>query len=380
MNIAVVANTAWYLQNFRLNLMRRLRACGHHVIAVSGPGDVSLLREEGIPHRAIPLSEGGKGPAGELRAVLRLRAVLKAERIDVALSYTPKGNLYTALARTGVQCRQVANVSGLGSSFLAHNWVSLIVHLLYRVTLKRVDWTFFQNEDDRQLFIEQGLVRPERCERIMGSGVDLTRFAFEPLPPADRGPVFLMIARAIADKGVREYAQAAAELKRQRPQARCRLLGSTQSGNPTAIPASEIEQWATTGVLEVLGHQGDVRPAIREASCVVLPSYREGLARSLLEGAAMGRPLIATDVPGCREVIDDDANGFLCRPRDAASLLEAMVRYCDCAPVRRAEMGRHSRQKVEATFSEEAVLRRYEDVLANLDPRGEALRARTYTR
>ena len=359
MKLAVVANSAWYIANFRLALMVALRERGHDVVAISASDDdVARIDAAGFRHRAITLSGRGTRLLGELDSLRALRRVLRDEHVEVALSYTPKGNIYTALARRTSVCRQVANVSGLGSSFIRQDWLTHLVNGLYRVAFRRVDHVFFQNEDDRRIFIDAGLSKAAISERIPGSGVDLRHFTFESLPPLtpDAGPTFLLVARLLGDKGVREFAAAARLLRRRCPEVRFQLLGKLGADNPSAITAAELADWVAAGDIEYLGYHTDVRPFIRAATCVVLPSYREGVPRTLLEAAAMGRPLVATDVPGCRDPIDNGRNGLLCRARDAASLAETMECIVAMSDTQRASMGLQSRRKMETEFSDAIVI------------------------
>jgi glycosyltransferase involved in cell wall biosynthesis len=369
--IAVVANSAWYIANFRLALMAALRERGHEVVAISAnDDDVVRINAAGFRHRVIPLSGRGTRLLGELASLRALRRALREELADIALSYTPKGNIYTAFARRASTCRQIANVSGLGSSFIRQDWLTQLVRGLYRVAFRRVDHVFFQNEDDRRVFIDSGLIDAATSERIPGSGVDLRHFAFESLPVLTEGarPTFLMIARLLGDKGVREFVAAARTLRERYPKARCQLLGKLGADNPSAIAPRELADWIAGGDVEYLGYHVDVRPFISAATCVVLPSYREGVPRTLLEAAAMGRPLVATDVPGCRDTIDNGCNGWLCRARDVASLTEAMHRVVAMSDAQRAAMGVQSRRKMEAGFSDTIVVDRYLRVVEALAP------------
>jgi glycosyltransferase involved in cell wall biosynthesis len=200
---------------------------------------------------------------------------------------------------------------------------------------------------------------------LPGSGVDLERFA--PAPPQDGPPVFLLVGRLLRDKGVAEFVDAARSLRSLLPGARFQLLGPIDEGNRTAITRSELESWVAEGIVENLGTTDDVRPFIAAATAVVLPSYREGLPRSLLEAGAMARPLIAADVPGCRDIVEDGINGLLCEVRNAASLASAMQRMAELPGGERAAMAEAARRKVQERFSEKFVVRAYLDVLAALD-------------
>jgi glycosyltransferase involved in cell wall biosynthesis len=371
--VAVVANSCWYLYNFRRNLMEALREAGHEVIAVA-PADayVQRLRQTGVEVGTFALDPRGTNPVRELRSVLALRRLLRSKGMDVALSYTPKGNLYTALAQLGTRGRQVANISGLGTAFVRSNWLTPLLRAAYRVLFRHASWVFFQNEDDRQMFLQAATVRANRCSRLPGSGVDLQHFAPQPLPSCvDVGPVtFLLVARMLRDKGIGEYVGAARTLQRSRPgMARFLLLGFLDAGNPSAISADEMARWVADGSVEYLGPSDDIRPHMAAADCAVLPSYyREGVPRSLLEAAAMGRPVITTDSVGCRDAVEDGVTGFLCRPRDVADLTRNIERFIDMPPTARVAMGRQARARMEREFDERLVIHQYLKVVDGVAP------------
>jgi glycosyltransferase involved in cell wall biosynthesis len=236
---------------------------------------------------------------------------------------------------------------------------------LYRFAFRRSHRVFFHNAEDLGIFVDQKIVRAGQGRVIPGSGVDLDHFrpADE---PANAAPVFLFIGRAIRDKGIGEFVQAARELRERVPEARFQILGNPDPGNPTSVSAAEFQSWVDEGLVEHLGEHADVRPFIRGASAIVLPSYREGMSRALLEAAAMGKPLVGTDVAGCREMIDEGVTGALCAPRDAASLASAMERLARLSPQARARLGRAARAKVEGEFGEQIVVDAYLEALAEV--------------
>jgi glycosyltransferase involved in cell wall biosynthesis len=371
MRTAIVANTAWYLVNFRLNLIKALLDEGHVVVAVA-PYDANhaaILCKTGVTFAPVAISGSGINPFRELLSILHLRKVLKQHRVNLVLSYTPKGNLYSALSALACGVPFVPNVSGLGRSFIRRNWVTRVVKLLYRLTLSRARRVFFQNLDDMAVFVEAGLVPRERCVRLPGSGVDLARFTLHPLPDRDPlQPAFLLVARLMWDKGVGEYANAARLVLKRYPLARFQLLGFLDVDNPSAVPRSQVEAWVEEGVLSYLGHTDDVRPFLMDADCVVLPSYREGVPRTLLEAAAMGRPVITTDAPGCRDTVVHGETGWLCRPGDAADLADKMLAYMETSPNERATMGRKGRARIETEFDERFVIDAYLRELRAMQP------------
>lgn len=369
MKIAVIANSAWYLYNFRRNLMRALSAQGHTPVAI-GPSDAyaDRLRQEGFAYRPLALAAAGTNPLRELHTLWALRRALVEEHIDIAFTFTPKPNIYTGLAARGLRLVHVPNVSGLGRVFIHPTLLTPLVLQLYRMAFRRSDRVIFQNEDDREVFVRHRLVPAGKTLRVPGSGVDLERFAPAPVPAAGEPVVFLLVARTLWDKGVGEFVAAARALRREQPRLRFELLGSSASTNPAAIPLDTLRGWVAEGVISHTEHVDDVRPHIAGAHCVVLPSYREGLPRTLLEAAAMARPLIATDVPGCRDTVEDGVNGFLCSVADPSALESAMRRFLALNEGERVAMGAAGRQRVERLFSESSVLATYTSIAAQARP------------
>lgn len=362
MRILMVSNTAWYLFNFRLRLMQALREAGHEVVAAAPPDAwLPRLREAGFEVEELKLSGAGTNPLTELASVRQLTGIFRRRRAELVFSFTPKGNLYSALACIVLRRHFVPNVSGLGRTSIKRSPLTLLVRLLYRLTLRRATHVFFQNDDDLESFVAQGLVTRERSERLPGSGVDLDRFRPRPRAAlrAPDAPAFLLVARMMWDKGVGEYVEAARLVRRQHPQAEFRLLGFVDVQNPSAITRAQMAAWEAEGLVRYLGPTDDVAPFLADADCVVLPSYREGLPRTLLEAAAMARPIVTTDAPGCRDTVIDGASGFLCKVADAPDLAAALLRFVALPAEERTAMGRVGRDHVEQRFDERRVLQAY---------------------
>lgn len=364
--VVLAANSIWNITNFRAGLVRGLQEAGYSpvVLAPADRGGEARLEELGIDLIPLELDRSGLNPLADLMLLLRCRRALKRIRPTAFLGFTAKPNIYGAIAASSLRIPVIANVSGLGTAFMRRGLLQRIVSLLYRRAFRRASTVFFHNPDDRRLFLDRGIVREVQARLLPGSGIDLDRFAPAPLPSG--APIFLLIARLLGDKGIREYVAAARMLRPHLSGARFQLLGGIDEGNRTSIDRPELEAWREEGVIEYMGETTDVRPFIREANAVVLPSYSEGLPRSLLEGGAMGRPLVATDVPGCRELVVEDVNGFLCEVRNPGSLADAMRRLADLPDERRAAMGAESRRKVQEGFSEKVVVRAYLDALDSL--------------
>ena len=264
-----------------------------------------------VRFHAMPLKRTGLNPLADYRFLRFFTRFLKAERPDLMFSYTIKSVIYGSLAahRAGVP-RIFALMTGLGYAFtdgnLKQRLVGRVARALYRRALPHNDAVFFQNPDDLQLFLDLGLLRDaRRAVRVNGSGVDLERFGFQ--PPPSGPPVFLLVARLLRDKGIVEYAEAARLLKPRHPQARFQLVGP-HDANPSAISRQQLDAWRSEGIIEYPGATDDVRPFLAGAGVFVLPSYREGTPMSVLEAMAVGRPIVTTDVPGCRETVVPGGN------------------------------------------------------------------------
>lgn len=363
MKLAIVANSAWYLQNFRLNLALHLREQGHEPIFIApADGYENRLTAQGFAFHPWALSSAGTRPLQELRAVLALRRLLQELAVAAVLSYTPKGNIYSGLGVGRRGLRFLPNVSGLGRAFIEPGLLLRAVPLLYRLALRHAHRVVFQNEDDREHFLRLRLVARERTLRVPGSGVDLQRF--QPAPPNGPARRFLMVARLLRDKGVHEFVAAARRIRAERPDCEFVLLGSSHSPNPSAVDAATLASWRAEGCVRHIEQVDDVVPELARADCVVLPSYREGVPRSLLEAAAMGKPLIASDVPGCRDAVRHGLNGLLCPARDAAALEQALRQMLAEPPERLRQMGLAGRALMEQAFDERLVFAAYDRLLA----------------
>ena len=367
MKIALVANTSWYLYNFRRNLMTELESKGHQVLAIGSSDDYApRLKAEGFSQKAISFSQAGVNPFREIRTVQELRKLLLAEDVDVVLSWTPKGNIYSALALIGQKRPLIANVSGLGRAFIHRSWITLIVRQLFKVALDRANVIFFQNKDDCNMFVAQGLVDAKRSQLLPGSGVDLSRFQPRPSSASDDCIHVLMISRLLWSKGVQEYVDAARMMRSDDVRWRFQILGAIDGAGSSGVQRAQLESWIEEGVVDYLGTSDDVRDVIAAADCVVLPSYREGLPRSMLEAAAMARPILTTNVPGCRDCVDEGVNGFMFQPQDASDLVRALNKFKSLDQDARVQMGAAGRRKVEMEFDERIVIDRYLIAISSL--------------
>jgi len=364
--IVFAANSAWNILNFRMNLVRAVFAAGLKPVALVPPGEGEAeLRKAGLTVHTIPMSSDDTSPLSGFLLVVRYIRALRGIEPAALLGFTPKPNIFGSMAASALGVPIINNVTGLGTAFIHGGILGKLVPSLYRVALRRSHRVFFHNDDDRDLFLAQRLVGPEQARVIPGSGVDLQRFKASPLPARSANLTFLFIGRLMWEKGVREFVEAARMVKDQAPSARFQILGPTDGGK-RGVPASEIDRWKREGLVEYLGTAADVRPFIKAADCVVLPSYREGMPRVLLEAAAMGRPLIGVDVPGCRHIVREGETGFLAEARSTSSLADTMLRMIRLDPKARGTMGRAAREVVEKEFSEDLVEQAYLEALGSI--------------
>ena len=356
MKVVVLASLAYSLLNFRRTLLEAMVNAGHEVIACAPEDDREIaaqLAAIGVDYQPVPMQRANSNPFADLRTLWRYVRLLRTERPDIVLAYTQKPIIYGGIATRIVGgMRFFAMVSGLGYAFTedggrARSLLRGIVRTLYRFGVGRAENIFVFNSDDRGEMTRHAILRPgQTVTQVPGSGIDITAFRACPLP--DGPPVFLMIARLLRDKGLHEYVEAARRVRREMPEARFRLLGPLDV-NPACIKRSELDSWVAEGAIEYLGETDDVRPYLADATVYVLPSYREGLPRTVLEAMATGRAIITTDAPGCRETVIEGKNGFLVPVRDPAALAEAMMRFVD-NPSLTTSMGQRSRQLAEERY------------------------------
>jgi len=367
LRITLVCNTAWAIYTYRQGLIRELVARGVEV-TVLAPRDrtFDLLGAMGCHCIELPVASKGTNPRDDLRTLWALYRHYRTIRPHIVFHYTIKPNIYGSIAAKLAGVDSVAVTTGLGYVFIQQSRAAQVAKKLYRFAFRFPREVWFLNRDDQAAFTDQKLLaHPERARLLHGEGVDLEQFAFTPLPDKTHFD-FVLIGRLLWDKGVGEYVEAARRLRARYPHARFRLLGPVGVDNPSAISRDEVAAWEQEGVIEYLGEAHDVRPFIAAADCVVLPSYREGVPRTLMEASAMGRPIVATDVPGCREVVADGVNGLLCEVRNAESLAGRLAQMLDMSGEARRAMGERGRQKVAAEFDERVVVEKYKDLVRNL--------------
>lgn len=363
LKIGIVLNTAWNIYNFRLGLVKAFIAAGHAVYAIAPMDDfVSEIEATGCTFIPVHyLSRKGMNPIQDLRFGYELYTIYKAQKLDVVLHYTIKPNIYGCLAAGRAKVKSISTVTGLGYSFLKEGMVNKIAKKLYQVAFKSGTRIAFQNRDDKKLFEDLGLCPASKTTLIKGSGINTTHF--KPMPKKERYEklIYLFVGRLLYDKGVTELFEAAQEFKKQCPETEIWVVGAIDDGNPSAVAKAEVEAQEANGTIRYWGVSKDVRSIMQEADVVVLPSYREGLPRVMLESLAMGKPIITTDTAGCRETIQDTKNGFLVPVKDAAALADAMLRMYQLTDAARQNMGKVGRAMALEEFDEQAIIKRYFD-------------------
>jgi len=367
--IAFVANTSWSIYKFRLYLITKLIERGF-TIYVLAPRDAHTVLFETLPGLTyIELTKfRGKSisPLHDLQLFRELAGHYRQLQPDLIFHYTIKANIFGSLAAARTACPSVSVITGLGYAFAGNTFLQASVKTIYRRVLQKNAETWFLNSDDQRIFIQEKLIRPEKTYLLPGEGVDTATYYPSPYTPGKDTVTFLLIGRIIKHKGIYEFIQAAKLLTGRGLAVQFQLLGFFDEGNPVAISPSQVEEWSRQHNITYLGHTDNVAGYIREADCIVLPSYREGMPLSLLEGASMCKALIATDTAGCREVIRDGVTGYLCRKRDGADLADKMEKYYRLTPEEKRQMGIEGRQRITQYFTKEIVSEIYLDKINRL--------------
>ncbi|MCS0378411.1 glycosyltransferase family 4 protein [Vibrio diabolicus] len=333
MRIMIVGVLPSSLVNFRGLMIKEIKKLGLDVITMaSGASDKEISALESFSGHYIDYSckRNGFNPFEDVRTLIDLLFAFNKECPDSVVAYTIKPIIWGGLAARLTNVKSFyAMITGLGYAFqkggLAKNLLNTLVKFLYRSALKKSKGVIFQNRDNMQVFIDEGIVSKEKCFLVNGSGVDLSHYSLSPLPST---PHFLLIARLLGDKGIREYAQAAQLVKQKYPEAVFELVGP-EDPSPDGIKLDEVHQWTESGAIKYSGATTDVRPFIENCAIYVLPSYHEGMPRTVLEAMAMGRPILTTDVPGCRETVIDGENGWLVEKANAEQLAEKMIWFIE---------------------------------------------------
>lgn len=361
--VLLVSNTAWSLVNFRLILAQFLNQNNCTVRAVAPFDDYAQkLAQEGIAFSSIKMDNKGSNPLKDLALLIRFLIKYAIHNPTLIIHYTIKPNIYGSIAARLLGKKSMAVVTGLGYAFIKRGFTTKLVMLLYKIAFKCSNQVLFLNETDRTFFCRLGIVSRNKTTVIPGEGIDTSHFTPRAVN-ADQSTTFLFIGRLLYDKGIGELISAMRMIRQTHPTVKLQVVGFLDALNPTAVSKADLDAWIEEGLVEYVGAHADVRPFIAQASCLVLPSYREGISRTLLEAASMAKPIIATDVVGCREVVKQNFNGFLCEVKNDLSLFQAMSTFVTSDIQKRTEMGNNGRLLVQQEFANEQVLKAYTPLL-----------------
>lgn len=360
MRIGITINTSWNIYNFRKGLIRTLQSEGHQIIAIAPPDEFSkrLVNELDCEFFPLEMEKKGTNPFKDFSLIGRLYKLYKQADLDIVLQFTIKPNIYGAMAAALLGIPSINNVTGLGTVFIRKGLMFTAAKILYRFAFRYPQAVFFQNGDDKEVFLQHKLVPKAIIDLVPGSGINLREFQ-PSLFMKNKVFTFLMVSRVLYDKGIIEYIDAIKALRAQGLNYRFQLLGGINEASGLGVPKTQVEEWVKEGLIEYLGVTDDVRSYIEDADCIVLPSYREGTPRTLIEAASMGKPIVTTNVAGCKETVIHGYNGFLCEVRNAQDLAAKMKTLAQTEAETLKKMGESSRKLAEAKFDEHLVISKY---------------------
>jgi glycosyltransferase involved in cell wall biosynthesis len=366
MKIAILANTAWNTLNFRLALAQKLQNSGHEILILGQPdGSETQLKNAGFSFfPVIKMNRKSQNPFSELQLFREISGILKREKPDLLLTFTIKANIWGNRAAEKLKIPTISTLTGLGFVFLNENWKTRFIQFFLKKTLESNQFVVFQNLDDAQLLIDKFGIFNKNITLIRGSGVDVEYFAPQSssIQP-DNKIRFLFIGRLLIDKGIREFCEAAKIASEQNPNIICQILGDFDPQNPAGIAENDFQILEKSSGVAHLGYASDVRNFIKNADVVVLPSYREGLPKSILESMSMAKPVLVSDVPGCRETVENGQNGLLFEVKNAQDLANKMLEMSQFSTEKRQKMGEIGRKMVISEFSSEKITAQYLELI-----------------
>lgn len=357
--IAIVVNNSWYAYNMRFNLALAFKSQGYDVVFICPYDKYSEKIKEEFDYIDIVLNTKGTNPIEDLKTIYRYYKIYKHIKPDIILHYTIKPNIYGTIVASILNIPTINNIAGLGTLFINQNIITKIAKWLYKVSQKRATKVFFQNNDDLNMFVDEKLVEKYKCDVLPGSGVDIEKF--KPIEKEEDGIFrFLIVSRMLWAKGIGEYIEAAKIIKEKYKTVEFQLLGFLDTASPTAISKEQMDIWIKDGTVNYLGTSDNVKDEISKVDCIVLPSYyREGTPRTLLESASLEKPIITTDNVGCRDVVDDGINGYLCEVKSSKDLAKKMKMMINLTNDERKVMGKAGRKKIVKEFDEKIVINKY---------------------
>lgn len=364
--ILFVNNTLWSLLNFRGHVIASLVADGYEVVVATPPAgndELETKLPEGVRFIPVSLDRCGHNPLSDMAYAINLYRIYRRERPDYIFHYTIKPNIYGTLAARQLGIPSTAVIAGLGYALVGHSFVSQVARMLYRMAVRHADHLLVLNKMNYDYALQHKFTTPARLILLEGGeGIDLQQYPYGDTTPAPT--TFLMVARVLKDKGYNEFVQAAKIVKQTMPEVSFQLLGQMDTSNPAHVTPEELHRDIDAGYIEYLGTTNDVQSVVRRAGVVVvLPSYHEGMSRSLMEACAMGRPIITTDIPGCRETVDEGRSGFIVPVKNSQALAEAMLRYIRLDDATKQSFCAAARERAKRIFDVNIVIKAYKNIL-----------------
>ena len=367
--IALVANSTWNIHNFRLNLLDKFIGEGHDVIVIA-PVDQYIEYKEKYPavkHVALrSMDRDSTNPLKDLVLTAELTRKYKRLKPDLVIHFTNKPNIYGAIAARRAKIDSIAIVTGLGYAFIHNGFIKSVTTALYKYTSKYHKKFIFENIEDRELFENENIITRAQGISVKGCGVNTTYFHPYPNQKVNEAMVFSFVGRLLYDKGVKEFVEAARIIKLRHPNTRFWLVGELDPDNPATVEKDELIEWVDSDIVYYHGFQRDVRPFISKSDCVVLPSYREAIPRTITEAMAMAKPVITTDTAGCREAVDVEVNGYLAKLRDVNDLAESMQKIILLTEEERKSMGQAGRNIVMNQFDDRLIANHIYDIISKI--------------
>jgi glycosyltransferase involved in cell wall biosynthesis len=363
MKIVFSSNISWSIYNFRLKLLKSLQKDGHEIYTVALEDEYSeKLIKEGFNFEGINFNNNATNPLEDLKTIYAYYKIYKKIQPDVICHNAIKPNIYGTIAAGMLNIPVVNNISGLGTLFIKKSFSTRIAKLLYKISQLKATKVFFQNNDDLNLFVKNNLINESKVLLIPGSGVDTNRF----IPNEEKNNEvfeFLFIGRLLYDKGIREYIEAVRVLKKKYKIVNFSILGPLYTNNATSVSQETLDEWVSNNEIIYLGQTDYVENVLKNVDCVVLPSYREGLSKVLIEASSMGLPIVTTNVPGCRDVVVDNETGFLCRVKDGKDLADKMEKMLLLSTYERKIMGEKARKRAITIFDEKIIIDLYKETI-----------------
>ncbi len=367
MKIVFSSNISWSIYNFRGGLLKELQKDANEIFTVALEDQYSKkLKDLGFVHTNIKINNNSKNPIRDLYLIHQYYKIYKSINPDVICHNAIKPNIYGTIAAGLLGIPTVNNISGLGTLFIKESFSTTIAKRLYKFSQKRASKVFFQNMDDLKLFVNYKLISPSKCKVIPGSGVDTNKFLPKISKEKKEAFNFLFVGRLLYDKGILEYINAIKILKVKYPLVSFDVLGPFFGNNATSVDQKTLNSWVAEGMINYLGETDNVQDFMGKADCIVLPSYREGLSKVLIEASSLGVPIVTTNVPGCRDVVVDNETGFLCKVKNATDLALKMEKMLNLKNEVLKEMSAKARDRAVNVFDEKIIINHYKEAIYSL--------------